>query len=289
MMILISNSDIVSRTAEEYGGRARKKGITVHALSLGRVPGERSEALDRLAEIGGGIHAHASYHQKLFAANGESVEVYMENGRLFRSRFPENEWKKGLYRKDGPRSYYGKPKSFIEEIIYNEKKEAPAPHAMDDAYARCTMERIINKEPVENNAGLLMERMAGKGRGRQRAQSGAAGKALVSDGKLSLWVTAPAPEMIDYFIGARRNGVVVALGVSVQKDSGSAYGISLVPVLSGLASDYIPRCAAADLSDLVRRGDYYSTRGISHPPVWFIRITVDRAERSGGRDDIRGK
>lgn len=289
MMIIISNSGIASRTAEEYGARARKKGITIHTLSLGRVPGEQSEVLGRLAEIGGGTHAHATYHQKLFAADGEPVEVYMENGRFFRSRFPDAVWKKGLYRSDGPRSYYGKPKSFIEEIIYNEKKDAATPYAMDDAYTRNTMERIINRDPLESNVDLLLDRMAKKIRGRASVKSAAAGRALISDGAVSFWVTAPAPEYIDYFISAQRDGAVVALGVTVRKDASSPYGIALVPVVRGLPPDYVPGSATVRLGDLVKRGDYYSTHGLSRPPVWFVRVTVDRAEKFRRGEDVRGK
>lgn len=289
MMIIISNTGIVSRTAEELGARARKKGITIHALSLGGVPGETSEVLGRLAEIGGGTHAHATYHQRLYAADGEPVEVYMENGRLFRSRFPDAAWKKGLYQAGGPRSYYGKPKPFIEEIISNGRREPATPYTMEDAYGRNTMERIINRDPLESNVGLLLGRMAKKGRGRAPADPAAAGRALISDGAVSFWVAAPSPEFTDYFISAQRSGTVVSIGVSVRKDAGSPYGISLQPVVKGIAAEYLPGIATVRLGDLARRGDYYAAHGLSRPPVWFVRVTVDRAEKSRGREDVRGR
>ncbi|MBN1496409.1 MAG: VWA domain-containing protein [Spirochaetes bacterium] len=288
LMIIISNSGFASRMAEQYGNRARKKGITIHTISLGSVPGEKSEVLDRLAQIGGGTHAHAAYHQKLYAPGGESVEVYMENGRFFTSRFPDAGWKRGLYQSGGPRGYYGKPKSFLQEIIYSDRKDAATPYTMGNAYTRNTMERIINSEPLESNVDLLLERLVKKARGRDRVRSDA-GRALCTDGPVSFWVTAPDPDVMAYFIRAKREGAVVSLGVTVRKEAGSPYGISLMPVATGISADYIPESVMVRLGDLARRGEYYRTHGLSRPPVWFVRVKVDRTERSRGDEDIRGQ
>lgn len=288
LMVIISNSGFASRMAEEYGSRARKKGITIHAVSLGSVPGEKSEVLDRLAEIGSGTHAHAAYHQKLYGPGGESVEVYMENGRFFMSRFPDAGWKRGLYQSGGPRGYYGKPKSFIQEIIYSDRKDTATPYTMGAAYTRNTMDRIINSEPLESNVDLLLERIVKKARGRDTVPADA-GRALCTDGSVSFWITAPDSDVMACFIRARREGAVVSLGVTVRKDAGSPYGISLMPVATGISADYIPGSVLVRLGDLARRGEYYRTHGLSRPPVWFVRVTVDRTERARGGGDIRGQ
>jgi len=289
MIILVSNSFIGTGSADRYGVMARNKGIVINAVSLGGVPGDRSEVPGRLANITGGVHSHAAYHQKLFGPSGEGIGVFMENGRLFRSRVPEGEWRKGLYSREGPRKQHAKAKSFLEEIFVSEKKALPSPYDMTGAYTRATMEQVINQEKLEDNIDLLVKRGTGTTAGRKAAGPGAAGRALISDGTLSFWVTAPDGGFIDFFIDRQQRGLVFPLGVMVKKDSGSAYGVSLIPVIKGMGADYLPRSIRASLSDIVRRNDYYSTKGLSFPPVWFVDVKVEQAEKSRGERDIRGR
>lgn len=289
MIILVSNSFIGTGSADRYGVMARNKGIVINAVSLGGVPGDRSEVPGRLADITGGVHSHAAYHQKLFGPSGEGIGVFMENGRLFRSRVPEGEWRKGLYSREGPRKQHAKAKSFLEEIFVSEKKALPSPYDMTGAYTRATMEQVINQEKLEDNIDLLVKRGTGTTAGRKAAGPGAAGRALISDGTLSFWVTAPDGGFIDFFIDRQQRGLVFPLGVMVKKDSGSAYGVSLIPVIKGMGADYLPRSIRASLSDIVRRNDYYSTKGLSFPPVWFVDVKVEQAEKSRGERDIRGR
>lgn len=289
MIILVSNSFIGTGSADRYGVMARNKGIVINAVSLGGVPGDRSEVPGRLANITGGVHSHAAYHQKLFGPSGEGIGVFMENGRLFRSRVPEGKWRKGLYSREGPRKQHAKAKSFLEEIFVSEKKALPSPYDMTGAYTRATMEQVINQEKLEDNIDLLVKRGTGTTAGRKAAGPGAAGRALISDGTLSFWVTAPDGGFIDFFIDRQQRGLVFPLGVMVKKDSGSAYGVSLIPVIKGMGADYLPRSIRASLSDIVRRNDYYSTKGLSFPPVWFVDVKVEQAEKSRGERDIRGR
>ncbi len=288
VVVLISNSNVKAGSADKYGVIARNKGIVINAVSLGQISGDQGEVLDRLASSTGGIYSHAAYHQKLYDATGDAVEVYMENGRLFRSRLPDKEWRKGLYSKEGPRRQHGKPKSFLEEIFISEKKATPVPYALPQTYTRVTMDRIINQDNLEDNIDILIKRGITKSSGR-KASVPAAGKALVSDGTISFWVTVPDNGFIDFFIERQKTGFVFPLGVMVKKDASSAYGVSLVPVIKSLGSDYLPACIKANLGDIVKRSDYYSTRGLSFPPVWFVDVKVERAEKSRGNSDIRGR
>jgi len=289
VIVLVSNSYIEAGSADKYGVMARNKGIVINTVSLGGIPGDRSEVPDRLASITGGVHSHAAYHQKLFDPSGEAVEVFMENGRLFRSRVPDGEWRKGLYSKEGPRKQHAKPKSFLEEIFVSEKKALPTPYDMTRTYMRATMEHVINQEKLEDNIDQLVKRGTGKTAGRRTSVPASAGRALVSDGTISFWVNAPDSGFIDFFMERQKTGFVFPLGVMVKKDSGSAYGVSLVPVMKGMGTDYLPRCIRASLSDIVRRNDYYSTKGLSFPPVWFVDVKVEQAEKSRGERDIRGR
>jgi hypothetical protein len=289
VIVLISNSNIHAGSADKYGVMARNKGIIINAVSLGQISGDQSEVPDRLTSITGGIHSFAAYHQKLFDPAGEAVEVYMENGRLFRSRFADQEWRKGLYSKEGPRRQHGKAKSFLDEIFISEKKAQPTPYALPQTYTRATMDRVINQEKLEDNIDLLVKRGMSKWTGRKTTGQAIAGKALISDGKVSFWVTASDDNIMDFFIEHQKKGFVFPLGVMVKKDAASAYGISLIPVIKGLGTDFLPQCLKAGLSDIVRRGDYYSTKGLSFPPVWFVEVKVENAEKSRGHRDIRGK
>lgn len=289
VVIIISNSSVSPRAVEKYGNMARKKKIIIHAVSLGKVPGDDSEALGRLASISGGRHAHAAYHQRLFDAAGDPVDVYMENGRLFKSRLPDGEWKKGLFEATASGRQYGKPRSFIDEIFYNEKNISITPYAMPQTYARITLERIINQDPLENNIDQLVKRVSEKRNGRKTAVRAPAGKALVTDGKISLWITAHDDDFMNFFIDGQKTGFVSPVGVIVKKDAGAAYGVALIPVVKGLTADYIPRILVTSLGDIVKHSDYYCTKGLLYPPVWFVNVKIDNAEKFRSGKDIRGR
>lgn len=288
-IVVISNTPVASGTADRLGVMARNKGIIISTVSLGMMSGDQSQELERLALATGGSRSHAAYHQKIFDHAGEAIELYMENGRLFRSRFHEKDWKRGLFLKEGTRRRQGKPRSFLDELFISEKKGDPTPYELPQAYSRLTREQIINQEPLENNVDRLVKRGMTGGTVRKGTAIVSAGKALISDGKVSFWVSAPSENFIAYFIDRQDAGLVFPLGVMVKKDAGSAYGVSLVPVIKGIGSEYLPQCLRASLSDIVRRGEYYSTNGLSFPPVWFVDVKVENSQRSRGGSDIRGR
>lgn len=286
-LIIISNSRFGSREAETLAVMARKKGIRIHAISLGGVPGQGSEVLDRIAGSNGGVHAHASYHQRLYNAGGDPVEVYMENGRLFRSQYPDRGWKNGLYEPGTLGRGNGTPKGFLNELFFSEKGKAVTPYVLPEEYARITMERVINKGPLENNIEELVRRAARTAPGREIAPGSGKGRVLVSDGRVSFWLDVPDGEFMDYFENRQKEGSMVLIGVMVKKDPNATYGVTLVPKLRGLSGDLIPQSLRAGLGDIVRRADYYTTKGLSHPPVWFVMVKVESAERARPRDDVR--
>ena len=213
----------------------------------------------------------------------------MENGRLFKSRVPDGEWEKGLFETTGSGRHYGKPKSFADEVFYEGKKFSVTPYTLPQGYTQITMERIINQEEWESNIGRLVPAVSKKGSGRRTAGRTLSGKALVSDGRISLWIMVHDDDFMNYFLDKQKTGHVSPIGVIVKKDPGSAYGITLVPAVKELTADYIPRCLATGLGDIVKRSEYYSTRGLMYPPVWFVNVKIDNAEKIRGSKDIRGK
>ena len=286
IIILIADSSPGSRFDEKYAVLARNKGISIVSISLGQVAGDQAEVFDRLSSITGGVHYHAAYHQKLYDVEGRSVELYFENGRLFKSPYIDAQWQKGLYIAGRKAQAYGKPKSFLEEIHYNDKKISVSPRTMAEAYGRITVERMINQEKLENNIDLILKSSVSTGHHRQE-RSGIAGKALISDGTISLWIYARDGRAMTFLENSRKAGYYVLLGVVVERDSSATYGVTLVPAVTDLEPGSIPELMKARLSDIIRQSDYYMTRGLFHPPVWFVSVKVDNVEGSSIKKDIR--
>jgi hypothetical protein len=288
MIILIVDSPLRLRFDEKYALEARNKGASITSISLGRISGEQCEAPDRLSLTAGGAHYHAAYHQKLYTADGGSVDLYLENGRLFKSHMSDAVWRKGLY--DSARSSlaYGKPKSFLEEIFFNVKKDSISltPHTMADVYTRITGERIINQEKPGNNISLLLKGMVASHVHRKRG-TGVVGKALVTDGSISMWVHAHDKPSIAFLEKGQKAGHNVMLGVTVEKDSRETYGVTLVPAFTDLSPGYIPELVKTSLYDIIKKSDYFTSRGLFRPPVWFVSVKVDNVEIYHIKKDIR--
>lgn len=286
-MVIIANSPVAARGIDQYAAMARNRGVVIDTFSLGQIPGDLSEALERVALAGGGGHRHAAYHQRLFNAKGEPFDVFMENGRLFRSGEGSRGWRRGLYDTSAPRRHRGKPKEFMEEIIFDERRVAAGPYTIPESYAKITMERIVNQGELESNIEYLLGRAAGKVKQGRHAAASYAGKALISDGKVSFWVSVPDGEWMKFFDGRNGSGHFFLLGVTVMKDPSSPYGVTILPVTGSISADYLPRAVQADLGDIARRGEYYRTRGLWYPPVWFVKVRVEKAEARRDRDDVR--
>jgi hypothetical protein len=288
MIILIVDSPLGSRFDEKYALQARNKGASITSVSLGRISGEQCEAPDRLSRITGGSHYHVAYHQKIYTADGGSVDLYLENGRLFKSQFTDAGWIKGLYVAGQGSRVYGKPKSFLEEIFFNEKKDStsPTPRTMADVYTRITKERIINQEKLENNMERLLKGLVAAD-GRRKGETGIVGKALVSDGRVSMWVYAHDKPSMAFLEKGRRAGYYVTLGVVVEKDPREAYGVTLVPAFTDLSPGYVPELMKTSLSDIIKKSDYFMSRGLFRPPVWFVSVKVDNVENYHIKRDIR--
>ncbi len=286
-IVIIGNSPVAARGIDQYAAMARNRGVVIHAISLGQIPGDLSEALERVAAAGGGTHRHAAYHQRLFGATGELVEVYMENGRVFRSGEGARGWRSGLYDPSVKGLYRGKPKKFMEELIFDERRVAAGPYTIPESYAKITMERIVSQGDLESNADYLVASTVPDGN-KDGAAVSSSGKVLLSDGRVSFWVPVPDGEWMKFFEGRDGSGHFFLLGVTVEVDPGSPYGVTLLPVTRSVPADYMPRAARADLGDIARRGEHYRTRGLWHPPVWFVNVRVEKAESRRDRGDVRG-
>jgi hypothetical protein len=288
MIIIIADSIVSPGAGDKYAVLARNKGVSIASLALGKITGDRCEAFERLSHITGGMIAHAAYHQKLYDAKAESIELYLENGRLFKSNAPGEDWRSGLFVPKPNASGNGKPKSFLDEIFYSEKKFELFPHTMPEAYGRIAMERIINQEKIEDNTARLLDRVLGTG-GKGKDEEGAIGKALISEGNISFWVYSNNPDDMAVLENARKSGFYILLGVTLKKDANAPYGVALIPLAANLGSGYVPELLKVRLSDIIGRSDYYMTRGLFFPPVWFVSVKVETTERLRGAEDIRAR
>ena len=286
MIVIMADSSISAGTADKYAVLARNKGVSIISISLGKIAGDQSEVYDRLATITGSVPVHAAYHQKIYDSKAESQELFLENGRLFTSNFPDSEWRKGLFAEKNKAQGYGKPKSFLEEIFFNDARVPVFPNTMADSYSRITVKRIINKENIDDNIGSLLDRFLDTG-GKRKVAAGIIGKALVSDGKVSFWIYSNNKDCMTFLENGQKSGFYVTIGVTVKKDQGAAYGVTLVPLITNLGSSYVPEILKAGLSDIIKQSEYYTTRGLFYPPVWFVSVKIDTTERLHGGKDIR--
>ncbi|HPA71018.1 MAG TPA: vWA domain-containing protein [Spirochaetota bacterium] len=287
-MVVISNSPFHSSTRLQRSAHsARKKGITVCTVALGDIAGDGRAYLRELSEIGGGFHADAAYHQKLFEARGEEIDLYLEGGRLFTSTEYDSRWKGGLFRGERQGSLRARPKEFLKEIFFDEKKTAVRPGTLEKAYVELTAKRIINAKPVANNvpavlAGLTERYFGTAGRGTARNL----GRALVYQDRVSIWIDITSEKDLAFFRERARDGAVFPLGVSLQRKKDSPYGIRFNPryYVTGIDAGYLPPQVRVSLDDLIRKSKSYANRGMLQPPVWFVDLKVERVKFKGGKD-----
>ena len=278
----VSNSPLKPKGAEQLAVMCKGKGIVIHAVSLGGIPGDTAEFLVRCARITGGTHRHAAYRQRIYNAEGDFINLYYENGRIFTSRTANAPWRAGLY--EGGES--GRPRRFLEELFVKERTSLE-PYRMGEYYERSSGERTVRSEALETNIETLLGALAGQTRG--KAAHAAAGKVLLTDGVISFWTLAPDVGFMEFFERMKNADRFFPLCVSVKKNASSPYGIELVPVAKDFSADCVPSIMKATLDDMVKRSDYYRTNGLFVPPVWFVNVKVGEAERSRRGRDVRDR
>lgn len=287
-MVVVSNSPFPAGTRlQHFAHFAKRKGITVCTVALGDVIGDGRGYLRELSEIGGGFHADAAYHQKLFEARGEEIDLYLEGGRLFTSTEYDSRWSHGLYREARQGSLRAKPQGFLKELYFDEKKTILKPGTIEKAYTELTAKRIINTRPVANNVSAVLsgltERYFGTaGRGAPRSL----GRALVYQDRISIWIDITGEKDLAFFRERAKDSVVFPLGVSVQRKKDYPYGIRFNPqyYITGIDAGYIPPQLRVGLEDLIKKSKYYSNNGMLTPPLWFLDLKVERVKFKGGKD-----
>ncbi len=292
IIVIISNSPLNKSTlAEKYARSASSKGIRVFTVSLGNLRKDDSELLKVLSEITKGSHYYAAYHKKIFEAGGNPIELFMQNGRLFESDENIVQWKDGLFAKGSPGSE--KPERGLDEIFYNEKKQNVNPYNMSRLFPDLTRKNIINERELENNTVDILKNIAAlkiiKPSGYSKTESDRIiGKALLSDGKISVWCYINDKKIYDYF-SRKKDGVFYTIGTSVRDDQQSPYGLKFIPKIIDMPSAHIPDMMRASMYDIVKNREKFMNKGMYFPPVWFINVKIEEVESLSSGIDIREK
>jgi len=178
---------------------------------------------------------------------------------------------------------YVKVPETLEEIYL--AKNTVAPGKMAQVYSDTDHVRLLEKDHLQNNIGDILEALQGSYT--KASVTGNYGKALISDGKISMWVRVTDKKIMQDFILNEGRGFYTKVGVIVRVSKSGEYGVELAPVITGITADYIPdRCKAA-LSDIIKKADFYSSTGAGFPPVWFIDVKIENCESYERNKDVR--
>ena len=280
---IISNSKLSGIFfTEKFAIEAKKRGVHINVISAGKISGDYND-IERLAVLTGGLNFSVSYHQKVFDKSGNRHELYLQRGRIFHSIASYHDWKKGILSSNYKNPRYVKTPESLDELYHT--KTQLAPDKLIQTYSEFTGNVIMQKESLQNNIADIMLSMQSK----LSHSSGTAyaGKALVSDGKVSFWVKVKDPGIMDTFSKHAATGFYLTAGFNIKKSISDAYGIELVPAVAHITSDYIPELAKTNLSTIVKNQDFFITKGLGSPPVWFVEVKIENVDRSDIKQDIR--
>ena len=290
-LIVVSNSparDVAA--AERMALKARKKGIAIYTIPLGRIGRDEAEAMRQMAISGRGRSFPAVYRQRVYDAEGKAIDVFMQSGRLFHARAFDGQWKSGLF-VEGAGGRLLRPKSFLSELFYDEKRHDVTPYTMGERYADIAGVRIINRERLESNVDDLLGQI-GEIHAASLARTGAGravAKALVADERLSIWMRLADAAQVGYFEKQSAAGRYITLGVIVRIKPEEPYGFDFSPrsIITGIEPEQVPALATAALREIMEKPSHYTSNGLLSPPVWFIRVRVERVELMRDGVDVR--
>jgi len=282
-IIIINNSRTDSLfLAEKYSADAKRREIRIHTISGGRTGSEFSDA-ERIADLTGGLNYSISYHQRVHDRNGMKHEIYMQRGRVFHSLADYPGWRNGVLVATGKNPKYVKTPSSLDEIF--QQKVNPWPEKLVQVFSDGTGIDVMEKNPVQSNIGEILDSM--RGNFFKASQENFSGKALISDGRLSMWVKVKDPNVMQRLEMNAGKGFLIKCGFNIRTASNEAYGVDLTPVAADITSDYITDFVRTSLTDIVKNKEYYTTKGIGKPPIWFVDVKIENTERYDLKPDVR--
>ena len=267
---------------ERFSVEAKKKGIHINVISSGRIAGEYID-IERLSGLTQGKNFSVSYHQRVFDKAGTRHDIYLQRGRIFHSIAAYHEWEKGILASDYKNPKYVKPPESLDEVFHT--KQLLTPDKLIQTFSEYTGIMIMQKEPLQNNIGYIVSSLQSE----LSKKSGTLynGRVLISDGKISFWVKVKNQKIMDVFERQATNGVFLKTGFIIRKPDSDAYGIELLPVTVDISSEYIPPLAKTTLTDIVKNQEFFITKGLGSPPVWFVEVKIENIERYDQKIDVR--
>ena len=285
-IIVVANSPSrKGSAAERYSLTASKKGIRVCSVTMGALGEDAGALYRRMADMGNGTSYAVSYHQRIYDEQGAGHELYFQRGRFFRSSVFSSEWKDGLLRKENSTRAYGEPLRFLDEIFFRESGLAVNAYNMPDSLKKSDRVAVLRSEGLEDNIPRIMRKIVERyGTPKDDEPQG---KVLLSDGKMSLWIRPSDRQIIARLKEYAGSGVYLNLGCTVRSAPGEPHGITLLPRIVMAPGDYLPESLRANLDEVVRNREAYTGKGFLSPPLWFIRLKVDRLENFRETPDVR--
>lgn len=282
-IVIITNSTLNGIfMSEKYASAAKKRKIKITVISCGRVTGEFSD-IERLPDLTGGSTYSVSYHQTVHDARGDRHELYLQRGRIFHSMSLLRSWRGGVLIARNKNPKYVEVPATLDEIYLARADVQPG--KMAGVYSDKSNVRVIEKERLQNNMGDILETVEGSfAKGKVSSNYG---KALVTDGKISLWVRVSDPKIMEEFARNDSRGFYTRTGFIVKESKTEAYGVELVPVVAGITADYVPDKCRTTLQEIIKHPDYYSSTGVGYPPVWFVEVKIENSESYEGKRDVR--
>jgi hypothetical protein len=293
ILIIISNSEnIEGKFYEQYALAAKAKKISINTISLGLVKENALDMLKQFSAAGSGHHHSTTYHQRTFNEKGNPVDIFYQDGRIFESLLFDDAWKNGLFEENKRKqSVVEKPKSFLSEILYDEKKFIINPYNLLKHYPALSQLNIINSEKVENNIESIMRKIGTSFESNftKAKYKKSIAKVQITDGKILLWIQIKEDKELNVLKKNMSINSYFPLGVVIKKSSNDPYGIMLSPGLfiTEFRDGYIPDLLKTNLSKIIKDPDYYTSQGLLTPPVWFIDVKVEKIENLRRDYDIR--
>lgn len=292
ILIIISNSEkIEGKLYDQYALTAKNKRISVFTISLGLLKDDAAELLRQFAVVSSGQYYAAAYRQRCYNEKGEPVDLFYQGERIFHSLTYDNAWKNGLFEVNLKKiSKLEKPKSFLNEIYYSEKKYNINPYNLSKHYPLLLKANIINTDQLENNIAQIMLKI-GEAQVHSFAKTKhkkSIAKVQISDGRMSMWIR--IKEDKDFaVIKNYESGGSFPLGVIIKRSPGEPYGIILHPdyYVTEYSDDYIPNLMKTNLTNVIKNPGYYESTGLLIPPVWFLDVKVEKIEKLRRDYDIR--
>lgn len=282
-IILINNSKTDSLfLAEKYSAEAKRREIRIHTISGGRTGSEFTD-LERLADLTGGLNYSISYHQRIHDRNGGKHEIFMQRGRVFHSMGDYPGWRDGILSSSGKNPKYVKTPASLDEIF--QSKVTPWPEKLVQVFSGSTGIDVMEKNPVQSNIGNILDSI--RGNSFKASQESFSGKALISDGRLSMWVKVKDPKVMQRLEMNAEKGFFIKCGFTIRTAPNEAYGVDLTPVTADITSDYITDFVRTSLTDIIKNPGYYTSKGIAKPPIWFIDVKIENTGRYDLKPDVR--